>query len=257
MTNALPELLEGCAHVHIETVDGTNAEAMRRVLAGEHGPLWITADRQTAGKGRSGRGWASRPGNLFASYITAVRCPPAKAGQLSLVAGVAVYDAIARAGGVPGLRLKWPNDILIGPAKAGGILIESTIRPGVAGTVAVVGIGLNLVSAPEDLGRSATFLAQHGLELSPQGALCFLAHTMKDWMTKWDDGADFVEVRQAWLERAGPLGEPLTVNAGATPVSGRFAGLDDSGALLLDSADGRQLSFSFGDVSLDARGDSA
>lgn len=257
MTNAPPQLPEGCAHVHIEAVDGTNAEAMRRVLAGARAPLWITADRQTAGKGRSGRTWTSRPGNLFVSYVAAVNCPPAKAGQLSLVAGVAVHDAITRAGGAAGLRLKWPNDILIGPAKAGGILIESTVRPGEAGAVAVIGIGLNLVSAPENLGRAATFLAQHGLELSPQGALCFLAHTMKDWMTKWDDGAGFVEVREAWLERAGAIGEPLTVHAGATPVSGRFAGLDDRGALLLDSGDGRQLSFSFGDVSLDAQGDGA
>lgn len=257
MTDAPPELPEGCAHVHIEAVDGTNAEAMRRVLAGEHGPLWITADRQTAGKGRSGRTWASQTGNLFASYIAPVSCPPAKAGQLSLVAGVAAYDAIARAGSIRGVRLKWPNDILIGTAKAGGILIESTVRSGQAGTIAVIGIGLNLVSAPEDLGRAATFLAQHGLKLSPQGALCFLAHTMKEWMTNWDDGAGFVEVREAWLERAGPLGEPLTVNAGATPVSGRFAGLDENGALLIDSDDGRQLSFSFGDVSLDARDGSA
>jgi len=257
MTDAPPELPEGCAHVHIEAVDGTNAEAMRRVLAGERAPLWITADRQAAGKGRSGRAWSSQPGNLFASYIATVSCQPAKAGQLSLVAGVATYDAIVRAGAAPGLRLKWPNDILIGPAKTGGILIESTVRPGQAGTVAVIGVGLNLVSAPEDLGRAATFLAQHGIELSPQEALCFLAQTMKDWMTKWDNGAGFVEVREAWLERAGAIGEPLTVNAGTTPVSGRFAGLDDSGALLLDSADGRQLSFSFGDVSLDAQGDRA
>jgi len=257
MTDAPPDLPEGCAHVHVAAVDGTNAEAMRRVLAGERGPAWITADRQTAGRGRSGRSWASEPGNLFASYVTVVGCPPAQAGQLSLVAGVAAYDAIVRAGGVPGLRLKWPNDILIGTAKAGGILIESTVRPGLAGTVAVIGVGLNLVSAPEGLGRAATFLAQHGLKLSPHGALCFLAQTMKDWMKTWDDGAGFVEVRAAWLDRAGAIGEPLTVNAADGPVPGRFAGLDDSGALLLDSADGRQLSFAFGDVTLDAQDEGA
>ena len=89
------------------------------------------------------------PGNLFASFVTTLDCPPAKAGQLSLVAGVAVIDAIRRAGDVPGLRLKWPNDILVGTAKTGGILVESTSRPRAAGTVAVIGIGLNLVSAPD------------------------------------------------------------------------------------------------------------
>ncbi len=120
-------LPEGCRHVHLEEVDGTNAEAMRRVLAGERGPLWISADRQLSGRGRSGRIWTSAPGNLFASVVATLDCQPAAAGQLSLVAGVAVIDAIRRAGDVPGLRLKWPNDILVGMAKAGGILVESTV----------------------------------------------------------------------------------------------------------------------------------
>ena len=96
--------------------------------------MWIIAQRQTSGRGRSGRAWSSQPGNLFASFITALDCPPAKAGQLSLVAGVAVIDAIRRAGDVPGLRLKWPNDILVGTAKTGGILVESTSRPPQPGT---------------------------------------------------------------------------------------------------------------------------
>jgi BirA family biotin operon repressor/biotin-[acetyl-CoA-carboxylase] ligase len=240
---------EGRRIVRLEEVDGTNAEAMRRVLRGERGPLWIMADRQTAGRGRSGRTWGSSPGNLFATYVAEIDAPLAKAAQLSIVAGLAVFDAISRAGDVPGLRLKWPNDILVGQAKLGGILVESTSRPPQPGTIVLTGIGLNLVSAPQDLGRSATFLATHGISLSPDEALCFLAQTMDDWMHIWDRGEGFTQVRAKWLERAGPLGEALTVNAGAGPVAGRFAGLDADGALLLDTDDG-QLSFSFGDVTL-------
>ena len=213
--------------------------------------------RCTAGRGRSGRTWTSQSGNLFASFVTTLDCPAAKAGQLSLVAGVAVVDAIRRAGSVPGLRLKWPNDILIGTAKTGGILVESTSRPPHAGTIAVIGVGLNLVSAPDDLGRAATFLAQHGLALSPREALCFLAQTMSDWIGIWENGEDFARVREAWLDRAGPYGEALTVNAAGGPVTGSFAGLDDTGALLIDDADGRQLSFSFGDVTFPAKDDGA
>ncbi len=250
MTDAPAVLPEGCSLIHLAEVDGTNAEAMRRVLAGERGPLWILADRQTAGRGRSGRAWASQAGNLFASYLAALQCPPAKAGQLSLVAGVAAIDAIARAGKIPGLRLKWPNDVLIDAAKVGGILIESSAPAPQGGIVAVVGIGLNLVSAPENLGRAATFLAPYGLTLSPREALCFLAQTMSDWIRIWDDGAGFARVREAWLERAGAIGEPLTINAARGPIAGTFAGLYESGALLIDDAEGRQMSFAFGDVTL-------
>lgn len=254
-----PSLPEGLTHVHLAEVDGTNAEAMRRVLAGERGPLWITADRQRAGRGRSGRAWTSSSGNLFASHVVAIDALPVNAGQLSLVSGIAVADAIIRAGAgaIHGLRLKWPNDLLIGTAKAGGILIESSMRPGVPGAVAVIGIGLNLVAAPDDLGRSVTFLAQHGLCLSPAEALCFLAQTMNEWMTIWDNGAGFAKVRQAWLDRAGDLGESLTVNALSGPVAGAFAGLDEGGALLLDIPGQGTQAFSFGDVTLNLKDDNA
>jgi BirA family transcriptional regulator, biotin operon repressor / biotin---[acetyl-CoA-carboxylase] ligase len=253
MTQSPGGVPEGCKLVDLDEVDGTNAEAMRRVLDGERGPMWIIAQRQSAGRGRSGRAWSSQPGNLFASFITALDCQPAMTGQLSLVAGIAVIDAIRRAGEVPGLRLKWPNDILVGTAKTGGILVESTSRLPQPGPIAVIGVGLNLVSAPDDLGRAATFLAGHALELSPREALCFLAQTMSDWIGIWNNGEGFAPVREAWLARAGSRGEALTVNTVGGPVTGSFAGIDDSGALLIDDADGRQLSFTFGDVSLAAK----
>jgi BirA family biotin operon repressor/biotin-[acetyl-CoA-carboxylase] ligase len=255
MSAAPASLPEGCRLIDLDEVDGTNAEAMRLVLRGERGPLWIRAKRQTAGRGRSGRAWTSQGGNLFASYVVSLNCPLEKAGQLSLVAGVAVIDAVRRAGDVPGLRLKWPNDILIAGAKVGGILVESSTPAPPARIVVIIGVGLNLVSAPADLGRSATFLAEAGLALSPRDALCFLAQTMSDWIRIWDDGAGFVQVREAWLGRAGAIGEPLTVNAARGPVAGTFAGIDATGALLIDDAGGNQISFAFGDVTLNAKDD--
>ena len=180
--------------VRLPETDSTNAEAMRRALAGEAPPLWVLADRQTAGRGRAGRAWASQPGNLFASLLVSTSCPPALAGQLSLVAGVAAIDAIRRAAGQAppaGLRLKWPNDILVGTAKTGGILVESTTRSSGAERLAIIGIGLNLVSAPDDLSRAATFLSAHGLSLSPTRALCFLAEAMDGWLKTWNDAQGF------------------------------------------------------------------
>lgn len=238
--------------VHLAETQSTNAEAMRLALAGEAGPLWVLADRQTGGRGRSGRVWTSEAGNLFASLLITTHCTAARAGQLSLVAGVAAIDAIREAGlpGAASVRLKWPNDILIGTAKAGGILVESSARSGVAGMVAVVGVGLNLASAPSGLGRDATYLAAHGLALSPDRALCFLAGAMDAWLATWDEGEGFARVREAWLERAGSLGEPLSVHAGASIVEGRFAGLDAEGALLIAAEDGSERRFTYGDVTL-------
>ena len=86
------------------------------------------ARRQTQGRGRSGRHWASEPGNLYASLLQRLACPQSDVHQLSLLAGVAVVEAIAAAAGaqpIAGLRLKWPNDVLIGGAKCAGILPES------------------------------------------------------------------------------------------------------------------------------------
>jgi BirA family transcriptional regulator, biotin operon repressor / biotin---[acetyl-CoA-carboxylase] ligase len=246
--------------VHLPETDSTNAEAMRRTLAGEASPLWVLADRQTAGRGRAGRAWTSQPGNLFASLLVSTSCPPALAGQLSLVAGVAVIDAIRRAAGqVPpaGLRLKWPNDILVGTAKTGGVLVESTTRSSGTERLAIIGIGLNLVSAPDDLSRAATFLSAHGLSLSPTQALCFLAETMDGWLKTWNDAQGFAHVRRAWLDRAGPIGEPLTVHAAQGIAAGRFAGLDEVGALLVAGSDGTERRFNYGDVMIGERESSA
>jgi BirA family biotin operon repressor/biotin-[acetyl-CoA-carboxylase] ligase len=238
--------------VVLDAVGSTNREAFARAEAGEAGPLWIMARRQTAGRGRSGRQWASEPGNLYASLLVTLACAPTVVPQLSLLAGIAVVDAIRQAadGGPAGLRLKWPNDVLIGQAKCAGILAESI--SGHEATVAVIGIGLNLAWHPTDLGRTATNLAEHGLRLEPEAMLGFLAPIMQRWLAVWDCGTGFAAVRTAWLEQAGPAGESCSVNTGTDRVEGTFVGLDAGGALLMQDRVGRQRSIAFGDVMLAA-----
>lgn len=233
----------------LEAVDSTNAEAMRRAQAGERGPLWIMADTQTAGRGRSGRSWASAAGNLHASLLVTLAAPQPKAYQLALVAGVAAIDALNRALDPvsPGLRLKWPNDILVEGSKTGGILIESSVTP--ASLTAVIGVGLNVASAPEVPDRPTTFLAAHGKCPAPEAILDALAEATDGWLTRWDEGRGFAEIREAWLTRAHPIGERLSIKTGAEQVAGTFHGLDAEGALLLD-VDGDVRRFTFGDVSL-------
>src|ERR1700688_3440426 len=98
----------------LDTVDSTNAEALRRARAGERGPLWIVAKQQTAGRGRRGKPWMSPPGNLHATLLLTDAAPAAAAPQLGFVAGLALVDAAAAAAPALASRLalKWPNDML-------------------------------------------------------------------------------------------------------------------------------------------------
>lgn len=241
----------------LDDVGSTNTDALARAAAGEPGPLWVMARRQTKGRGRSGRAWTSDPGNLYASLLQRLRCPPSAVHQLSLLAGVAVVDAIrdvAAAHPLPGLRLKWPNDVLIDGAKCAGILPESQHGGSSGEVVVVIGIGINLSSHPEDLGRPATHLAMHGISATPDAMLAALDGSMTRWLQAWDCSNGFAAVRAAWLERGGPVGEPITVNTGSERTFGNFLGLDGDGALLLRDHMGNSRRVAYGDVSLGTAG---
>jgi BirA family biotin operon repressor/biotin-[acetyl-CoA-carboxylase] ligase len=236
----------------LEEAGSTNTEAFKRAATGETGPLWIVARRQSQGRGRSGRQWASEPGNLYASLLQRIACPQSVVHQLSLLAGVATVEAIEEAAGaaVPGLRLKWPNDVLIVGAKCAGILPESQMGAGGSEVVIVIGIGINLASHPEGLGRAATHLAAHGVTAGPEAVLGVLAGALQRWLSVWDRGAGFPRVRSAWLRHGGAVGESVMVDTGRERIAGTFLDLDDSGALVLQDLDGRKRKLTFGDVTL-------
>jgi BirA family transcriptional regulator, biotin operon repressor / biotin---[acetyl-CoA-carboxylase] ligase len=236
----------------LEEAGSTNTEAFARAAGGEAGPLWIMARRQTQGRGRAGRSWTSRTGNLYASLLQRLGCSQKSVHHLSLLAGVAVVDAITAAAGgrLPGLRLKWPNDILIGEAKCAGILPESQVWAAGPEVIVVVGIGINLASHPDDLGRPATHLADHGVSTGPEPMLGFLAEAMEHWLGVWNLGVGFAAIRSAWLDRAGAAGEALSVDTGRERITGTFHDLDDTGALILRDKLGAYRSLTFGDVTL-------
>lgn len=240
----------GIPILELPEIGSTNAEALRLGLAGAAAPLWVRADRQTAGRGRSGRAWTSEPGNHYASLLLRLQCPPAVLHQLSFVAAVAVVAAI-RAVAVGqvrlNLQLKWPNDVLVDGAKLVGILSEST-QMGASGLLAAVGIGINLAHAPGDIGRPTARLADFGLSVSPRAMLDALAPAMSATLATWDDGRGFQKIRSAWLRDAAPPGTPISVHAGNERVEGTFAGLDADGALILRDHSGYDRRMTFGDV---------
>jgi BirA family transcriptional regulator, biotin operon repressor / biotin---[acetyl-CoA-carboxylase] ligase len=242
----------------LDEVGSTNSEAFALARAGEAGPLWIMARRQTRGRGRSGRKWASEPGNLYASLLRVLTCPPSAVHQLSLLAGVAVVDAIRAAAGsaaVSGLRLKWPNDVLIGEAKCAGILPESHSSAQGATTIAVIGIGLNLAWSPRDLGRSVTHLAAHGIVVTPEAMLGEVAVAMEHWLGVWNSGCGFPAVRKAWLDRGGPAGEMVTVDTGRERISGAFVDLGEDGALIMCDSNGAKRRLTYGEVTIGQAGE--
>ena len=243
---------QSCRSLILDSVGSTNREAFALAEAGETGPLWIMARRQTAGRGRGDRRWISMPDNLHASLLQQMPNPGGALPQLAMVAGVATFDAIRHATGSEpaGLRLKWPNDVLIGQAKCAGILIQSL--SGTHTATVVIGVGIDLAWHPTDLGRTATDLAEHGFQVSPEAVLGSLSEAVHNWLGRWNGGRGFAGVRQAWLDRAGPPGERVTVDTGRERVEGTFAGLDAEGALVICDRHGQRRTVTFGDVTLDA-----
>lgn len=255
MTRAIPVF-------ELDEVTSTNTEAMARIVTGQTPPFWVLAARQTAGRGRQGRTWQTAPRNLTASLAIATHADPARAGTLSLVAGIAVAamlrDAASRSGVDPArICLKWPNDIMIDRAKAGGILIETTRVANSAALTAVIGIGLNLVDAPGVEGRVTASCAALGLSMTPHAAIDDLSRRMLDLLAVWEAPSELADthigverITSRWQAYATPVGEPMSIHAGATLAHGRFAGLDHDGALLLVNDTGGRQRFTFGDVTL-------
>lgn len=247
--------------IELAEVDSTNQEALRRAAAGEAGPLWIRADLQTAGRGRSGRAWCGADGNLAATLLIAPDCPLSALHQLSFVSGVAAYDALqpfcaaAIEPNVPQLLLKWPNDLLVGPAKLGGILIESTTNSAGA-VVAAIGIGINVAHAPRIEGRLTAALGHFGTCPGPRDVLDAIDLQLQKWLAVWCRGDGFGAVRAAWLARAHEVGTALVVHTGAESICGSFTGIDETGALLLSNVASNPKDirrFTYGDVSLPPR----
>ena len=225
----------------IETVletGSTNDDLIARAAAGAPEGLWLRAEVQTGGKGRQGRAWMSPPGNLYASTLVRLRAGDPPAPTLALVSAVALHEAVSIY--APGVRIKWPNDLLAEGAKLAGILLERS------GDAVVVGVGVNLAHHPDGLDRPVTSLARLTGAATDAGAFVeLLADTFARWLGRWR-GEGVGPIRRAWLAAAHPVGTALSTSEG----DGLFDGLDEDGALRLRLADGSSRIIHAGDVFL-------
>lgn len=171
-------------------------------------------------------------------WLTSADPPPA---TLALVAGVALARTVAALAPQVAGQLKWPNDLLVDGAKCAGILLER------GGDAVVIGIGVNLVSAPELADRATTCFADEGAAVDRDQFADAFAVAMMDALWRWrQEGVD--SIVRAWLPFGHPVGTPLHVSEQG--IDGTFDGLAPDGALRLRRADGQVMLVHAGDVEL-------
>jgi BirA family biotin operon repressor/biotin-[acetyl-CoA-carboxylase] ligase len=168
---------------------------------------------------------------------------------LSLVAALAVHDALVDCAGAlgPRLKLKWPNDVLCDGAKLAGILVEGEALPG-GPLAAVIGIGVNCAHHPADTAYPATNLAAAGALVAPESLAQALIAAMSTRLAEWNRGENFAAIRAAWLKRAAGLGAPARVRLPEREVDGIAETLDETGRLVLRLADGSRERIAAGEM---------
>jgi BirA family biotin operon repressor/biotin-[acetyl-CoA-carboxylase] ligase len=243
-----PAVAGGLPVAHFAEIGSTNAEALSRAALGA-AEQWVVADRQLAGRGRRGRQWISEPGNLYSTVLLYDPAPPALSPQICFVAALALHDAVldlAPAVNAERLRLKWPNDVLLDGKKLVGILVEGAAS-GVRQAV-VVGIGVNCTHHPGDAAYPATDLQSSGIAASPAKVFARLAERMMDRLAQWQHGKRFALTREAWLARAGGVGNEIEVRLPDRALRGTFDAIDEDGALVLGLGGGHSELIRAGDV---------
>jgi BirA family biotin operon repressor/biotin-[acetyl-CoA-carboxylase] ligase len=236
-----------------EVVDSTNAEAMRRVEQGAG--VVFTAEQQTAGRGRRGRPWVSPYArNLYLSVIGEFTQGAAALEGLSLAAGVAVSRALKKSG-ISDVQLKWPNDVLHNGAKLGGILLEM-VGDAAGHCQVVVGVGLNVAmpsatasSIKQDWTDVATIASAVGVPCPGRNAL--LAALLNELLPLVNtfEAEGFAPWQQAWQALDAHAGKPVVLTGGSKQVAGVARGVNERGALQLETTLGVQSVFG-GEISL-------
>jgi BirA family biotin operon repressor/biotin-[acetyl-CoA-carboxylase] ligase len=239
--------------VRFDSIDSTNAEAMREARLGAAEGVCIVANAQTAGRGRHGREWRSDPGSgLYFSLVLRPKLKPEQLPLITLMAGVAACDAL-RTLNIEA-DIKWVNDLLVKEKKIGGVLCETAETP--TGVAVVVGIGINVLSSmlTGELAETATSIERE----IPQGSenadmFSSVEASLKDFIAKYyaelqgENGPD--AILESWRQRSTyHSGKAVRVTTGNETFDGVTDGIEANGALRVKREDGRVTIVSAGDV---------
>jgi len=241
----------GSRIVYLERTGSTSDVARDLARQGAPEGTLVVAEEQSAGRGRRGRTWSCPFGRgLLFSLILRPPVPPACAPQATMLAAVAVARALEKAAGCsPGI--KWPNDLLLEGKKVCGILTELDAETERVNHL-VMGVGLNVNQVAEDLEPGkATSLRLHGGKATGRvGLLQEILRQLEEWYLVWRAGG-FPVIREEWQKRSVTLGRPVRVQLGDVGLSGRAAGIDEEGALLLELPDGETRRLLAGEVTFE------
>ncbi|WP_341813355.1 biotin--[acetyl-CoA-carboxylase] ligase [Wolbachia endosymbiont (group B) of Germaria angustata] len=260
----IPETFEGFHIHHYKEVPSTNKEALGLIEKGISNETVIIADKQTEGRGRTGKSWISPEGNLYASLIINQETDVSKLTELTFVTALAVGNTLlslnflnnqTHCGVIPvsrtgmtrdpfindlNLQYKWPNDVLIDGKKISGILLEKKSNS----NWLIIGIGINVNHAPLP---GTTCISNYGGSVSNIDLLKKLIINFNKLRKQWlFDG--FHAIREMWLKKAFKMNEQISVKLVDKLYEGIFADIDKSGKLVLQQKDGSLIYFDAGEL---------
>jgi BirA family biotin operon repressor/biotin-[acetyl-CoA-carboxylase] ligase len=230
---------------HVTETGSTQDDVMRAAESGAGEGYVMRADQMIGGRGRLGRVWTAPKGNLYLSFLLRPSYDVREAGQVSFVCALAAHKTLQAYlnGSDANITCKWPNDLLVNGKKISGILLESQMEEGQL-TGLVVGKGMNIENAPE----GAASLNQFYTDTPDISDVCDqLLQNFDLHYAQWlKDG--FAAIRESWLSKAAGLGQQITVNKPDGQMMGIFQGLDEDGALLLQTDQDDIIPIHAGDV---------
>ena len=242
--------------VHIsDTIDSTNAEALRLVDAGCAPPFQVLAEQQTAGRGRRGRKWVSPfAQNVYYSLVLRIEGGLRQLEGLSLVVGLAVMRSLHELG-VQDAALKWPNDVLVGDKKVAGILLELVGDPAdICHVVLGIGINVNMQKAEEVDQQWTSVRLETGAAIDRNLLVAQLGMQLQSYLGRHRSGG-FAALQEEWEQNHLWQGRAVSLIAGASQIDGEVLGVDHQGALRL-SVDAVEKIYNGGELSLRLRDDS-
>ncbi|AZD04818.1 bifunctional biotin--[acetyl-CoA-carboxylase] ligase/biotin operon repressor BirA [Pseudomonas chlororaphis] len=238
-----------------DSIDSTNAEALRAVERGVPAPFLVLAERQTAGRGRRGRKWASPfAENVYYSLVLRIDGGMRQLEGLSLVVGLAVMQTL-REFGIAGAGLKWPNDVLVGRKKIAGILLELVGDPAdVCHVVLGVGINVSMQKTDEIDQQWTSVRLESGKQVDRNQLVARLSMMLKAYLER-HQAQGFSSIQEEWEQNHLWQGSAVSLIAGINKIDGVVMGIDQQGALRL-RVDGVEKVYSGGELSLRLRNDS-
>jgi BirA family biotin operon repressor/biotin-[acetyl-CoA-carboxylase] ligase len=238
-----------------DSLDSTNAQALRSIENGLAAPFVVLAERQTAGRGRRGRKWASPfAENIYYSLVLRIEGGMRQLEGLSLVVGLAVMQTL-RELGVREAGLKWPNDVLVGQKKIAGILLELVGDPAdVCHVVLGVGINVNMQMTDEVDQQWTSIRLEAGKAFDRNHLVANLGLMLQKYLSRHQESG-FAAIQTEWEQNHLWQGRAVSLIAGVNQIDGIVMGIDQQGGLRL-KVDGVEKVFSGGELSLRLRDDS-